>query len=180
MTVIYYSAKPINLSSNVTIELSGDLLKVTGPLGRLDQLLKLEAIKVEVEPLILRLHTISITQHSRALLGTLRALILNMIKGVSIGFEKKLILVGVGYRAQLSDRSINLSLGLSHPVIYQLPEGIDAVVSTPTEIIIKGIDKQKVGQASAEIRYFRKPEPYKGKGIRYSDEVIQLKETKKK
>lgn len=180
MSVICYSAKPISFPSNVTVELAGNVVKVSGPLGQLDQILNLEAITIEIEPLLLRLHAISGTQHARALLGTLRALIMNMIKGVSAGFERKLILAGVGYRAQLSGRSINLSLGLSHPVIYELPEGVDAMVPIPTEIVIKGIDKQKVGQASAEIRFFRKPEPYKGKGIRYSDEVILLKETKKK
>lgn len=180
MSVICCSAKPINFPSNVMVELAGNVVKVSGPLGKLDQILNLETISIEIEPLVLRLHAISGAQQARAMLGTLRALIMNMIKGVSAGFEKKLILVGVGYRAQLSGRSINLSLGLSHPVIYELPEGVDAIVSTPTEIVIKGIDKQKVGQTGAEIRFFRKPEPYKGKGIRYSDEVIQLKETKKK
>ena len=180
MSVICYSAKPISYPSNVTVELAGNLVKIVGPLGRLDQVCDLDAISIEIEPLILRLHAINTTKHARALLGTIRSLILNMIKGVSVGFERKLTLVGVGYRAQLSGRSINLSLGLSHPVIYELPDGVDAIVSTPTEIVIKGIDKQKVGQSCAEIRFFRKPEPYKGKGIRYSDEVILLKETKKK
>ncbi len=175
-----YSANPINFPSDVLVELVGDVIKISGPLGRLEQVLDLKVIAIVIEPLILRLHAIGPTQHARALLGTLRSLIVNMIKGVKIGFERKLILVGVGYRAQLNGRNINLSLGLSHPVIYELPEGVDAIVSTPTEIVVKGIDKQKVGQSCAEIRFFRKPEPYKGKGIRYSDETIILKETKKK
>lgn len=180
MSDISYSAKPISFPSNVLVELAGNVVRISGPLGRLERVLDLEVTAVDVEPSILRLHAVGATQHARALLGTIRSLIINMIKGVSGGFEKKLILVGVGYRAQLNDRNINLNLGLSHPVIYELPDGVDAIVPTPTEIIVKGIDKQKVGQVCAEIRFFRKPEPYKGKGIRYSDETIVLKETKKK
>jgi len=112
--------------------------------------------------------------------GTVRALLANMVKGVSEGFEKKLTLVGVGYRAQAAAQKVNLSLGFSHPVDYEVPIGIKIETPSQTEIIIKGIDKQKVGQTAAEIRAYRQPEPYKGKGIRYSDEVIVLKETKKK
>ncbi|MFZ1712053.1 MAG: 50S ribosomal protein L6 [Nitrosomonas sp.] len=180
MSTICYSAKPIEYSSNIQVELSGDIVKVSGPLGKLDQTFNMDCISIEFDGLIVRLHAINNSQHARAMLGTVRALIVNMIKGVSLGFERKLLLIGVGYRAQLSGRSINLNLGFSHPVVYDLPDGVDAVVTIPTEIVIKGIDKQKVGQASAELRFFRKPEPYKGKGIRYSDEVILLKETKKK
>lgn len=180
MSTICSSAKPVNLPSNVTAELDGSTIKISGPLGQLDQKINLDMVAIEAELKILRLHAISDSQYAKSLLGALRALILNMIKGVSSGFEKKLTLVGVGYRAQLVGRSINLNLGLSHPVIYELPEGIEAIVPTATEILIRGIDKQKVGQVSAEIRFLRKPEPYKGKGIRYSDELILLKENKKK
>lgn len=112
--------------------------------------------------------------------GTTRALIANMVHGVSVGFEKKLILVGVGYRAQVNSNRLNLALGFSHPIDHLIPDGIVIETPTQTEVIIKGVDKQKVGQLAAEIRAYRKPEPYKGKGIRYADEVIILKETKKK
>lgn len=112
--------------------------------------------------------------------GTARAIVQNMVTGVTDGFERKLQLVGVGYRAQAQGRAVNLSLGFSHPVVYQLPEGIDAETPTQTEIVIRGICKQKVGQVSAEIRRFRPPEPYKGKGVRYADEHVRRKEAKKK
>ena len=112
--------------------------------------------------------------------GTARALIANMVSGVTKGFEKKLNLVGVGYRAQASGQVLNLTLGFSHPVAHKMPDGIKVETPTQTEIIIKGMDKQRVGQVAAEVRAYRKPEPYKGKGVRYFDEVIVLKETKKK
>ena len=116
----------------------------------------------------------------KAMAGTTRALVNNMVKGVSEGWEKKLILNGVGYRAKASGKSVNLTLGLSHPVDYQLPEGVSAETPSQTEVVVKGIDKQAVGQAAAEIRSFRPPEPYKGKGIRYADEYVRRKEAKKK
>lgn len=112
--------------------------------------------------------------------GTLRALVNNMVTGVSKGFERKLQLVGVGYRAQAQGDVLNLSLGFSHPVAHQMPEGVKAETPSQTEILIKGIDKQKVGQVAAEVRAYRAPEPYKGKGVRYADEQVVLKETKKK
>jgi large subunit ribosomal protein L6 len=112
--------------------------------------------------------------------GTLRALVENMVTGVTKGFEKKLQLVGVGYRAQAQGDKLNLTLGFSHPVVHQLPKGIKAETPTQTEILIKGVDKQLVGQVAAEVRRYRSPEPYKGKGVRYADERIVLKETKKK
>jgi large subunit ribosomal protein L6 len=112
--------------------------------------------------------------------GTTRALLANMVQGVSKGFERKLTLVGVGYRAQAAGDTLNLTLGYSHPVAYKMPAGIKVETPTQTEIVLKGMDKQRVGQAAAEIRAFREPEPYKGKGVRYSDEVVILKETKKK
>jgi len=115
-----------------------------------------------------------------AMSGTLRALLANMVLGVSKGFERKLTLVGVGYRAQAQGDKVNLTLGFSHPVVHQLPKGVKAETPTQTEILIKGIDKQQVGQVAAEIRGYRPPEPYKGKGVRYADEVVVIKETKKK
>jgi large subunit ribosomal protein L6 len=115
-----------------------------------------------------------------ALQGTLRALVANMIKGVTQGFEKKLSLVGVGYRAQAAGDKINLSLGFSHPVVHMMPKGVTVATPVQTEILVKGIDKQQVGQVAAEIRAYRPPEPYKGKGVRYADERVKIKETKKK
>ena len=117
---------------------------------------------------------------SKAMAGTTRALVNNMVKGVSEGWEKKLVLNGVGYRAKASGNSVNLTIGLSHPVDYELPEGLSAETPTQTEIVIKGIDKQAVGEAAAKIRSFSPPEPYKGKGIRYADEYVRRKEAKKK
>ena len=115
-----------------------------------------------------------------AMQGTLRALVANMVKGVTQGFEKKLTLVGVGYRAQAAGDKINLSLGFSHPVVHMMPKGVKVETPVQTEILVKGIDKQQVGQVAAEIRAYRPPEPYKGKGVRYSDERVKIKETKKK
>ena len=112
--------------------------------------------------------------------GTLRALVNNMVNGVTKGFEKKLTLVGVGYKAQAAGDKLNLSLGFSHPVAHPMPAGVTATTPTPTEILIKGIDRQQVGQVAAEVRAYRSPEPYKGKGVRYANEVVKLKETKKK
>ncbi|MBK7847095.1 MAG: 50S ribosomal protein L6 [Zoogloea sp.] len=118
--------------------------------------------------------------NGNAMSGTLRALVNNMVTGVSKGFERKLNLVGVGYRAQAQGDKLNLSLGFSHPVVHQMPAGIKVETPTQTEILIKGVDKQAVGKVAAEVRAYRAPEPYKGKGVRYSDEVVTLKETKKK
>jgi len=154
-------------------------VSVKGPLGTLQQLLTHDII-LEINKNILTIQTTNNSKHANALSGTIRALVANMVHGVSIGFEKKLQLVGVGYRAQAANNKINLSLGFSHPVDHVVPDGITIETPSQTEIIIKGIDKQKVGQTAADIRAYRKPEPYKGKGVRYSDEVIILKETKKK
>ncbi|MDP5053849.1 MAG: 50S ribosomal protein L6 [Congregibacter sp.] len=120
------------------------------------------------------------TDSSKAMAGTTRALVNNMVKGVSEGWQKKLVLNGVGYRAKATGSSVNLTIGLSHPVDYDLPEGLSAETPTQTEIVVSGIDKQAVGEAAAKIRSFRPPEPYKGKGIRYADEVVRRKEAKKK
>ena len=120
------------------------------------------------------------SRESNAMSGTLRALVNNMVTGVTKGFEKKLSLVGVGYKAQAQGDKLNLSLGFSHPVVHDMPAGIKVATPTPTEIVISGVDRQKVGQVAAEVRAYRSPEPYKGKGVRYVDEVVKLKETKKK
>lgn len=163
----------------VDVTLTDDEITVKGPLGELKQ--KLTArVKVTREGDQLRCSMADESREANAMSGTVRALIANMVKGVSSGFEKKLSLVGVGYRAQAKGDVLNMALGFSHPVDYKLPSGIKAETPTQTEVVIKGIDKQRVGQVAAEIRAFRKPEPYKGKGVRYVDEVIQIKETKKK
>jgi len=173
------SNNPIIVPDNIVINIAPSAISVKGPLGILEQHLTSD-IKVEIKENILRILAANDTKHANALSGTLRALIANMVKGVSVGFEKKLQLVGVGYRAQATKNKINLTLGYSHPIEHIAPEGVSLETPTQTEIIIKGIDKQKVGQTAADIRSYRKPEPYKGKGVRYSDEVIVLKETKKK
>jgi large subunit ribosomal protein L6 len=120
------------------------------------------------------------SKNGKALAGTTRALVANMVLGVTSGFQKKLELVGVGYKAQAQGKSLNLSLGFSHPIVYQMPEGVSAETPTQTEILIKGIDKQQVGQVAAEVRAMRSPEPYKGKGVRYAGEKVRIKEAKKK
>jgi large subunit ribosomal protein L6 len=120
------------------------------------------------------------SRQANALSGTVRALVANMVTGVTKGFEKKLTLVGVGYKAQAQGDKLNLSLGFSHPVVHTMPAGISVATPTPTEVVIKGVDRQKVGQVAAEVRAYRSPEPYKGKGVRYVDEVVKIKETKKK
>ena len=173
------SKNPIMLLKGVEINLTGKKLTVKGPLGTANQDIPNE-IEVENQNNTLLVKSNIDTQHANALAGTIRMLIANMIKGVTIGFEKKLQLVGVGYRAQVNQNKINLALGFSHPIDHEIPIGIKIETPTQTEIVIKGIDKKKVGQIAADIRAYRSPEPYKGKGIRYSDEVIILKETKKK
>jgi len=120
------------------------------------------------------------TKHSSAMSGTLRALVSNMVQGVSVGFTRKLTLVGVGYKANAQGAMLNLELGYSHPINHKMPEGIKVTTPTPTEVILTGTDKQVIGQVAAQIRSYRAPEPYKGKGVRYSDEVVAIKETKKK
>ena len=170
---------PVTLPEKVEVSISIDQISVKGPLGTLAQRI---TPNVKVEKIENRLE-IKVNENSRqanAISGTLRALIANMVHGVSRGFEKKLNLVGVGYRAQAQGDKINLTLGFSHPVVHQLPKGVKAETPTQTEIIIKGTDKQQVGQVAADVRSYRPPEPYKGKGVRYADEQIVLKETKKK
>ncbi|MGE5522315.1 MAG: 50S ribosomal protein L6 [Rhodospirillaceae bacterium] len=170
---------PVPLPEKVEVSLKNDEISVKGPLGTLTQRI---TPNVKIEKVDNRLE-IKVNENSRqadAMSGTLRALVANMVTGVTKGFEKKLQLVGVGYRAQAQGDKLNLTLGYSHPVVHQLPKGIKAETPTQTEILIKGVDKQLVGQVAAEVRRYRSPEPYKGKGVRYADERIVLKETKKK
>jgi len=170
---------PVELPEKVEVTITAGQISVKGPLGTLAQQI---TPNVKVEKIENRLE-IKLNENSRqanAISGTLRSLIANMVQGVSRGFEKKLTLVGVGYRAQAQGDKLNLTLGFSHPVVHQLPKGVKAETPTQTEIIIKGADKQQVGQVAADVRNYRPPEPYKGKGVRYADEQIVLKETKKK
>jgi large subunit ribosomal protein L6 len=150
-----------------------------GPLGVLSQAL-LPSVSIDREGDQLLFRCVEGAPEADAMSGTMRALVNNMVTGVTKGFEKKLTLVGVGYRAQAQGNKLNLTLGFSHPVVHDVPAGIKVETPTQTEIHIKGIDKQVVGQVAAEIRAYRPPEPYKGKGVRYSDEVVVIKETKKK
>jgi large subunit ribosomal protein L6 len=168
---------PIPLPAKVEVTAKPGEITVKGPLGSLTQR-HTEAITIERQGDSLVCKTAG-DQHG-AIHGTVRALVANMVKGVSSGFEKKLTLVGVGFRAQAAGDKLNLSLGFSHPVVHAMPKGIKAETPQQTEIIIKGMDKQQVGQVAAEIRAYRPPEPYKGKGVRYADEKVVLKETKKK
>jgi large subunit ribosomal protein L6 len=170
---------PVVVPDKVEVTLNHGEISVKGPLGTLKQAV---SDKVKIERIEDRLE-FKMNENSRqanALAGTVRALVANMVTGVTKGFERKLTLVGVGYRAAAAGDKINLTLGFSHPVVHQLPAGIKAETPTQTEILIKGTDKQVVGQVAAEVRHYRPPEPYKGKGVRYADEKIVLKETKKK
>ena len=170
---------PVTLPSGVEATLAPGQISIKGPLGVLSQTLgtgvevKRDGDKVVFKPL-------DDSIQANALSGTLRALVANMVQGVTKGFERKLQLVGVGYRAQAQGDKLNLTLGFSHPVVHKMPKGIKVETPQQTEIVIKGIDKQVVGQVAAEVRGYRPPEPYKGKGVRYADERVVLKETKKK
>jgi large subunit ribosomal protein L6 len=170
---------PIALPQGAEVKLSAEQITVKGPLGTITQRQN-ELVKVVDESGTLRFEPANETREADAMSGTMRALVANMVSGVTKGFERKLTLVGVGFRAQAQGDKLNLSLGFSHPVVHQMPEGVKAETPSQTEILIKGIDKQKVGQVAAEVRGYRPPEPYKGKGVRYADEVVILKETKKK
>ena len=170
---------PIPVPKGAEIQIGSDLITVKGPLGTLTQALTPTAGVVrDGDQLLIKPGDESVA--ANAMSGTLRAVVANMVNGVTKGFERRLTLVGVGFRAQAQGSSLNLSLGFSHPVVHAMPEGVKAETPTQTEIVIKGADKQKVGQVAAEIRRYRPPEPYKGKGVRYSDERVVLKETKKK
>jgi large subunit ribosomal protein L6 len=168
---------PVSLPKGVEMTIDGREVKVKGAKGSLSLSLY-DGVNINQED-----GTVTFaydSDASKAMAGTTRALVSNMVKGVSEGWQKKLVLNGVGYRAKASGSSVNLTVGLSHPVDYDLPEGLSAETPTQTEIVISGIDKQAVGEAAAKIRSFRPPEPYKGKGIRYADENVRRKEAKKK
>ncbi|GGC13594.1 50S ribosomal protein L6 [Oxalicibacterium flavum] len=170
---------PIALPSGAEVAISAEQITVKGPLGSLTQALT-GLVKIENDNGTLNVKPADESREANAMSGTIRALVNNMVNGVTKGFEKKLTLVGVGFRAAAQGDKLNLSLGFSHPVVHQMPEGIKVETPTQTEILIKGIDRQRVGQVAAEVRAYRSPEPYKGKGVRYADEVVVIKETKKK
>lgn len=170
---------PITIPSGVDVSIAGDSVSIKGPLGTLARNF-VPGITVKKDGDKLMVETTGDSAESNAMSGTMRALMANMVQGVTKGFERKLSLVGVGYRAQAAGDAVNLTLGFSHPVSHKIPKGVKVVTPTQTEIIVSGMDKQAVGQVAAEIRAYRSPEPYKGKGVRYSDEVVVIKETKKK
>ncbi|MCC7348244.1 MAG: 50S ribosomal protein L6 [Variibacter sp.] len=170
---------PVVLPTGVEATLSDGAITVKGPLSTLVQRID-PRVRIERDGATLTFPPADASSAANAMSGTYRALVANMVQGVSKGFEKKLQLVGTGYRAQAQGGSLNLSLGFSHPVVYTLPAGVKAETPTQTDILIKGADKQAVGQVAAEIRAFREPEPYKGKGVRYANERVVLKEVKKK
>jgi large subunit ribosomal protein L6 len=170
---------PVTVANGVTVTINGQNIEVKGSKGTLTHELH-PLVTAEQNDGVVTVKPLNEEKQSWAQAGTARALINNMITGVSEGFEKKLTLIGVGYRAQAKGKSLDLALGFSHPVVYELPEGVTAETPSQTEIVIKGFDKQAVGQVAAEIRAFRPPEPYKGKGVRYADEYVIRKEAKKK
>jgi large subunit ribosomal protein L6 len=171
--------KPVEIPSGVEVNISGSSITVKGKNGNLAMVVN-ERVEVQQDDSGMRFVGKEGVDGSIAMAGTMRSLANNMVVGVSQGFEKKLELVGVGYRAQAQGNKLNLTLGFSHPVVYDVPEGITVETPSQTEIVVKGADKQKVGQVSADIRGYRPPEPYKGKGVRYSDERVIRKEAKKK
>ena len=170
---------PVELPKGVEVTLGGAEISVKGAKGTLAMPVNPE-VEIKQEDNVLTFSARTGDKFSRAMSGTTRALVSNMVTGVSEGFEKKLELIGVGYRAQVQGKSINLTLGFSHPVIYELPEGVTAETPSQTEVLLKSTDKQKLGQAAAEIRAYRPPEPYKGKGVRITGEYVRRKEAKKK
>jgi len=169
---------PIAVPAGVEVSINAGLVKVKGAKGELEFATHANVAVEQVEA-DLKVKAVASGQSAIALAGTTRALINNMVTGVSQGFEKKLTIVGVGYRAQAQGQKLNLTLGFSHPVVYEVPEGIKVETPSNTEIVVTGIDKQKIGQVAAEIRAYRPPEPYKGKGVRYSDEHVVRKQAKK-
>ena len=170
---------PVPLPKGVEVNIAGGNISVKGPLGTIARAAD-PNVAVEKKGEQIEFKTLGNSNHANAMSGTMRALVEGMVTGVTKGFEKRLALVGVGFRAQAQGDKLQLSLGFSHPVVHQMPKGIKVATPTQTEIVISGIDKQLVGQVAAEMRAVRPPEPYKGKGVRYRDEVIVLKETKKK
>jgi large subunit ribosomal protein L6 len=171
--------KPINIPQGVEVKLAGSDISVKGSKGHMNLTIH-RSVEVNIDGNVISVSPRDTQKESNALAGTHRALINNMIIGTNEGFTTKLLLVGVGYKAQVQGRTVNLTLGYSHPVSYDLPEGVNAATPSNTEIVITGADKHKVGEVAAKIRSYRKPEPYKGKGVKYSNEIIRRKETKKK
>jgi large subunit ribosomal protein L6 len=170
---------PVPLPKGVELSIAGGSISVKGPLGTIARAAD-PNVAVEKKGEQIEFKPLGNSNHANAMSGTMRALVAGMVTGVTKGFEKRLALVGVGFRAQAQGDKLSLSLGFSHPVEHRMPKGIKVATPTQTEIVISGIDKQLVGQVAAEVRAYRSPEPYKGKGVRYRDEVIVLKETKKK
>lgn len=170
---------PVAIPAGVDVSVKADQISVKGAGGAL-ALAQSALVKVSSEGGKLSFVPVNESREANAMSGTMRQLVNNMVRGVSKGFEKKLTLVGVGFKAQASGAKLNLSVGYSHPVNFEMPAGITVATPAPTEIVIKGADRQRVGQLAAEIRAVRPPEPYKGKGIRYADEKVTIKETKKK
>ena len=168
---------PVDLPSSVEVKMSGRNIQVKGPKGELSLNLHPTVDMVHEDNQIRLAATTD--DSAMAMAGTMRALVSNMVTGVSVGYEKKLTIVGVGYRAQAQGNSLNLSLGFSHPVVYQIAKGVSVETPSQTEIVVSGTDKQLGGQTAAEIRRFRPPEPYKGKGVRYADEQVRRKQAKK-
>ncbi|MBA3254786.1 MAG: 50S ribosomal protein L6 [Burkholderiaceae bacterium] len=170
---------PVTVDKGVDVQVAADEITVKGPLGTLKQS-KARNVNISVANGEVSFVAGDESREARAMSGTMRALVAGMVHGVSKGFERRLALVGVGYRAQAQGDKLNLSLGFSHPVVHQMPAGVKCETPTQTEIVIKGSDKQKVGQVAAEVRGYKPPEPYKGKGVRYVGEAVIIKETKKK
>src|SRR3954452_18309238 len=170
---------PVPVPKGVEINVAAGQISIKGPLGTIARAAD-PNVEVKKDGEALTFKALGNSNHANAMSGTMRALVANMVLGVTKGFEKRLALVGVGFRAQAQGDKLNLSLGFSHPLVHQMPRGVKVATPTQTEIIISGIDKQLVGQVAAEVRAHRSPEPYKGKGVRYTDEVIVIKETKKK
>ncbi|MGD9773803.1 50S ribosomal protein L6 [Diaphorobacter sp.] len=170
---------PVSIPAGVDVSIKDDQISVKGAGGALS-LAQNPLVKVSSNEGKLSFEPVNESREANAMSGTVRQLVNNMVVGVSKGFEKKLTLIGVGFKAAASGNKLNLAIGFSHPVNFEMPAGISVATPTPTEIVIKGADRQVVGQLAAEIRAVRPPEPYKGKGIRYSDEKVTIKETKKK
>lgn len=170
---------PVELPSGVEVTIKDSIISVKGGKGNLSLAIN-ELVKITQNENVISFAAANQTKKSGALAGTFRSIVDNMVTGVTEGFTKELQLVGVGYRAQAQGKKLNLSLGFSHPVVYEVPEGIEVETPTNTQVVVKGVDKQLVGQVAADIRAYRPPEPYKGKGVRYADEYVKRKEAKKK
>ncbi len=179
MAISRVAKNPVQVPQGTEVKISGRDITIKGKLGEIHHVMH-SAVQIKLIDNVLQISPANESSEANAIAGTTRALTNNMVIGVSTGFQRKLVLVGVGYRAKVQGNILNLSLGFSHPVDYTLPDGVTAETPTQTEIVLKGVDKQMVCQVAANIRSIRPPEPYKGKGVRYNDEVIILKEVKKK